>query len=133
MAAYKLFGVPLVPHRALLGAGSEAGPDSDGNFPEEDELMADERGQLQTFYKSVSDGHIAYTDPSDYEGLNDEQKANSTFSPFPGYYKDKQRFTFAGLDGEERDHAEELKLGGARGGARKGAASKKEDSNNNNE
>src|SRR5215207_2444102 len=101
MAAYKLFGVPLVPHRAMLGAGTEAGPDSEGNFPDDNDMVADERGQLQTFYKSVSDGHIAYTDPSDYEGLNDEQKANSTYSPFPGYYTDKQRFTFAGPDGEE--------------------------------
>lgn len=101
MAVYKIWRVPLIPTRALEAGGAEAGPDPDGNFPSEDELMRNEKGQLEVFYKTVSSGAIAYTDEADYESLSDEDKANSTYSPFPSYFAQHLRFEFATPDGEK--------------------------------
>ncbi len=136
MAAYKVWRVPLVPHLALHGAG-EVKPDADGEFPEENEYRLDERGNPQVFYKRVEPGHVAYTEESDYGSLSDEDKANSTFSPFPGFFKRQLQFEFTSPDGEAFTSVEEVEQkrsskrgnGAKAAGENKGSTAPAQDSN----
>lgn len=113
MAIYKVWRTPLIPTRALEAGGAEAGPNAT-----EEELKRDEKGKLEVYYKAVGSGHVAYTEPADYEALSDEDKANSTYSPFPSFFKEHERFEFESPDGQKFTSVEEVKTKQSRGKAK---------------
>ena len=103
MASYKVVQrVFLAPSRHLAGGGWA---DADTN---EDLLAVDERGRPELVYRQLAEGDLVYSEPGDFDKLDEEQQQKAAYSPDEAVLQVQQKLgALEEVDADENSQEEE--------------------------